>query len=287
MYRYGKSSNMAALRTGSALSDDQIARFAPSIFAEDKAPDRSQRYAFINTRTVLDGLRHEGFQPVEVRQTRTRKQGKEYFTKHMIRFQHPDLSARADGDHPEIALLNSHDGTSSYQLLSGWFRFICSNGLICGQVQNDIRIKHSGNVVDNVIEGAFRVVDELQEVDGQIGEMKSIPVNRQERLLLANAAADLRWGDERHPVEAESLVVPRRFEDCKDDLWTAFNTVQENIVKGGIAGRTANGRNTHTRAVTGVNEDVRLNRGLWKLAEVFSGLKNGTIDADELQAQLA
>lgn len=284
MYRYGKSSNMAALRTGSALSDDQIARFAPSIFAEDKAPDRSQRYAFINTRTVLDGLRREGFQPVEVRQTRTRKAGREYFTKHMVRLQHPDLQ-RA-GDNPEVVLLNSHDGTSSYQLLSGWFRFVCSNGLICGEVQNDIRIKHAGNVVDNVIEGAFRVVDDLKGVDEQIEQMKAIPVSRDERLLLANAAADLRWGENHHPASQEALALPRRFEDRRDDLWTAFNVVQENLVKGGVVGRTATNRRATTRAVSGVNEDVRLNRGLWRLAEAFAGLKTGTIDAQELHAAL-
>lgn len=33
---------------------------------------------------------------------------------------------------PEIILLNSHDGTSSYQMLPGLFRAVCQNGLgIC------------------------------------------------------------------------------------------------------------------------------------------------------------
>ncbi|ECW9177538.1 DUF945 domain-containing protein, partial [Salmonella enterica subsp. enterica serovar Enteritidis] len=29
-------------------------------------------------------------------------------------------------------LLNSHDGSSSYQMVPGLFRFICTNGLVCG-----------------------------------------------------------------------------------------------------------------------------------------------------------
>ncbi|EBA7968526.1 DUF945 domain-containing protein, partial [Salmonella enterica] len=33
---------------------------------------------------------------------------------------------------PEIILLNSHDGSSSYQMVPGLFRFICTNGLVCG-----------------------------------------------------------------------------------------------------------------------------------------------------------
>ncbi|EEF6566847.1 DUF945 domain-containing protein, partial [Salmonella enterica] len=32
----------------------------------------------------------------------------------------------------EIILLNSHDGSSSYQMVPGLFRFICTNGLVCG-----------------------------------------------------------------------------------------------------------------------------------------------------------
>ena len=39
-----------------------------------------------------------------------------------------------NGQHvPEIILLNSHDGTSSYQMLPGYFRFVCQNGCVCGQ----------------------------------------------------------------------------------------------------------------------------------------------------------
>ncbi|ENC93594.1 hypothetical protein ECP03018678_3198 [Escherichia coli P0301867.8] len=36
-----------------------------------------------------------------------------------------------NGEHvPEIILLNSHDGTSSYQMLPGYFRFVCQNGCV-------------------------------------------------------------------------------------------------------------------------------------------------------------
>jgi uncharacterized protein DUF932 len=32
-----------------------------------------------------------------------------------------------------LILLNSHDGTSSYQLMSGVFRIVCRNGLIVSE----------------------------------------------------------------------------------------------------------------------------------------------------------
>jgi hypothetical protein len=42
----------------------------------------------------------------------------------------------------EIILINSHDGASSYQMLAGMFRFVCCNGLVVGEVVEDIRIPH-------------------------------------------------------------------------------------------------------------------------------------------------
>jgi len=58
------------------------------------------------------------------------------------------------------------------------------------------------------------------------------------------------------------------------DLWTTFNTVQENLIRGGLRGRTAKGNRTSTRAVKGVSENVRLNKALWTLAEKMAQLKH-------------
>ena len=43
----------------------------------------------------------------------------------------------------ELILLNSHDGTSSYQLMSGVFRTVCRNGLIVSEGEAQmIRVPH-------------------------------------------------------------------------------------------------------------------------------------------------
>lgn len=43
--------------------------------------------------------------------------------------------------------------------------------------------------------------------------------------------------------------------------------IQENLIKGGLYGRNAAGKRTHTRAVKGIDGDVKLNRALWVMAE--------------------
>lgn len=271
MYRFSSSSNQASFRSESALSNDQIARYAPSVLASEAHESRGDRYAFIPTIDVIDGLRRNGFQPYEVRQTRVRDQSKREHTKHMVRLRHPDARG-TNAEVPEIILINSHDGTSSYQLLSGFFRFVCSNGLIAGDVQNDIRVRHSGRVVDDVIEGATRVLDNLELANNSIETFKSITLQPEEQLVFASSALQLRW-DDKAPITPERALQARRWDDKKTDLWTTFNRVQENLLKGGVSGRGATGRRTTTRAVGGVNENVKLNRALWSLADGLAQLK--------------
>ncbi len=283
MYRYGTSSNQSAFRSNEPLTDEQIARYAPSVLATEAHESRGERYAFIPTIEVLNGLRAEGFQPFEVRQTRCRDAGKREHTKHLVRLRHPDAIS-TQGETPEIVLLNSHDGTSSYQLLAGFFRFVCSNGLIAGDVCNDIRVRHSGNVVGDVIEGSFRVLDNVKQISDRIETYRAITLDDNEQLAFAEAAQQLRWGDSAPLHEAGQVIRPRRFEDRQNNLWSVFNRAQENLIKGGLSGRSASGRRTRTREVGGVTENVKLNRALWTLADHLAKFKTGELPLEQLAA---
>lgn len=281
MYRYSSSSNQFSFRSDTPLSNDQIARYAPSVLATEAHETRGERYAFIPTVEVLDGLRKEGFQPFEVRQTKCRDVGKREFTRHMVRLRHAD-TITARGETPEIVLLNSHDGTSSYQLLAGIFRMVCSNGLIAGDVCNDIRIRHTGNVIGDVIEGSYRVLENIKLVSDRIDQYRSVELGVDEQQAFARDVEQLRWGQNSALYHPEQLLYPRRFEDRKNDLWTVFNRAQENLIKGGLYGRSASGRRTRTREVGGVNENVKLNRALWTLADRLAQFKLGEVTDVEL-----
>ena len=160
MYQYSRSANQSTYRSNHPMSNELIAQYAPSVLATEAHHTRGDRYTFIPTIEVIDGLRANGFEPYEVRQTRVRNADRREHTKHMVRLRHPDAIG-TQSEVPELILLNSHDGTSSYQLLSGFFRFVCSNGLIAGDVTNDIRIRHSGNVVDDVLDDLIAALDHV------------------------------------------------------------------------------------------------------------------------------
>lgn len=144
------------IRRDRPLTHEELMHYVPGIFGEDKHTSRSQNYTYIPTITVLESLQREGFQPFFACQTRVRDPGRRGYTKHMLRLRR---AGEINGEHvPEIILLNSHDGTSSYQMLPGYFRFVCQNGCVCGQSLGEVRVPHRGNVVDRVIEGAYEVV---------------------------------------------------------------------------------------------------------------------------------
>jgi hypothetical protein len=266
--------NSVQFRASSPLSDEQIARIAPSVFAAEKHGSRSERYSYIPTIDVINGLRREGFQPFMVAQGRTRVPGKAEFTKHMLRLRHADQINGTEAN--EIILINSHDGTSSYQMLAGSFRFVCCNGLVCGDTLQDIRIKHSGNITDNVVSSAFEVLDGFNLIREVTDEMKSITLSRVEQTILAESALLLKYDDVEEataPINASQLLQTRRLEDRDPSLWTTFNKVQENAIRGGLQGVSANGRRTRTREVQAIDTNVKLNRALWNLAERMAQLK--------------
>ncbi|PXV59744.1 protein of unknown function [Dyella jiangningensis] len=261
------------LRSNHPLSDDQIRTVAPSIFAENPHESRSQRYSYIPTAAVLTELRKEGFQPFMVCQTRVRHEDRREFTKHMLRLRHASQINGAEAN--EIILLNSHDGSSSYQMLAGMFRFVCQNGLVCGDTVADVRVPHKGNVTDHVIEGAFEVLHGFGQVQDSRDSMRAITLDEGEAEIFARSALTLKYDDSGKalPITENQILRPRRFDDNRPDLWSVFNRVQENLVKGGLSGRAANGRQQSTRPVQGIDQNVRLNRALWLLADGLRQLK--------------
>lgn len=272
------SSLPTMLRSRVPLTDEQIMHVAPSVFAEQPHESRGERYAYIPTSRVVQGLRNEGFLPMAVGQSRTRIPGKRDFTKHMLRFRHRDsVDQIVEQEVPEIVLLNSHDGTSSYQLMGGIFRLICSNGMIVGDTTSEVRVRHSGNILDNVIEGSYEVINDIQRVIPVIDDWKKIHLTYEQRKAYAEAALGLRWdadeaGNVQAPVSATSLLNVRRYDDRKDDLWTTFNVTQENLIRGGLRGEGSTGKRMTTRAVASVTENVKLNRALWSLTSKMAEL---------------
>lgn len=263
------------------MTDDMLRRAAPSIFATEKHISRSQRYAYIPTFEIVTAMRNEGFAPVLAKQSRTRIEGKAPFTKHMIRFQRLDApSVRSLGDVvASLCLVNSHDGTSAYQLMSALDRLVCLNGLTIKLAEmDDVRIHHSGDVVGKVIEGSYRVIETSAKVTERALEWNGINLTDGEIGAFARSAARLRF-DSESAVNPMQLVAPRRQADVAPTLWNVFNRAQEALLKGGQRHYSATGRRQTVRPVNSIDKDVGLNQALWTLGEEMAKLKAGVASA--------
>ncbi|HBA8000010.1 TPA: DUF945 domain-containing protein, partial [Escherichia coli] len=213
--RFGYTANQ--IRRDRPLTHEELMHHVPGIFGEEKHTSRSQNYTYIPTITVLESLQREGFQPFFACQTRVRDPGRRGYTKHMLRLRR---AGEINGEHvPEIILLNSHDGTSSYQMLPGYFRFVCQNGCVCGQSLGEVRVPHRGDVVEKVIEGAYEVVGVFDRIEEKRDAMQSLVLPPPARQALAQAALTYRYGDEHQPVTTADILTPRRREDYGKDLW--------------------------------------------------------------------
>lgn len=270
------NSNMAV------LSNDQIRQIAPSAFAEQPHHSRSERYAFIPTSRVIDAMRDNGFLPVRAMQSRTRVADKIGYTKHMITFRRArDVAVRALGDtSAEIVLVNSHGGESAYNLMGGLFRLACLNGMVVKMADVEaLKVPHSGNVVDRVIEGSFRVIDTSTRALDVAQQWAGITLSHSEQHAFGEAAARLRW-DEAHRVNAGMVTRVRRDEDSGADLWRTFNRAQETLIRGGIRVETRNPetyrlRRGTARPVNSIDGNVGLNQALWTLATEMAKIKGG------------
>lgn len=259
------------IRKNRPLTDDELRLHVPSIFSEDKHESRSDRYTWIPTINLLDRLRGEGFEPFFACQQRVRDEGRTGHAKHMLRLRRHNEISRDEVS--EIILLNSHDGSSSYQMIPGQFRFVCANGMVCGETFGEIRVPHKGDVVGQVIEGAYEVVKRFEAVEESREEMKRIPLNEAERRAIAETVLDYRYEGQHVPVSPDMLLRSNRPEDDKNDLWTVYQRTQENVIRGGQPGRNAKGGRARTRAINSIDGDLKTNRFLWSLAEKMKELK--------------
>ncbi len=264
------------------LNFETLRHHVPSIFTSESAEGTSDKYKLISTIDVVNGLIKEGFMPVAATQSRTRTPHKRFYTKHMLRFRHRDTIATLGGLFPEIVLINSHDGLSSYKLMAGVYRLVCSNGLVVGDNFKEVRVRHQGDVVGNVIEGTYEVIKEANRALSHADSMGGIELSNAEKTIFAEAVHQIRFdGDEsiiKDAIKPEQFLRARRSAEVgKNDLFSLMNVAQENMIRGGLRGISRDEvgklKRVTTRHIKSIDQNNSLNRAIWTLAEKMKELK--------------
>ena len=257
-------SHSSAFQT--VLSPETLRVQAPAVFAPGAHERMSAAYTFISSAQVLGALNLAGFMAVEARQSARAKNPQH--ARHLIRLRRRYETIQLRDSIPEILFLNSHDGTSAYQLRVGLFRVACTNGLVVSMGVFPVwRVMHRGDVVQDVVCAALRISERFETLATSVERMERTILSEGDRLELAHQALSLRFpNDLPGAMDPAQVLVPRRSLDVGTDLWRTFNVIQENVLRGGLARRSPANRLTRTRGIRAIREDVRLNCALWEMA---------------------
>lgn len=253
------------------LTRHDLTNQLPSALAESHDGRRSNRYTFVPTTEIVDSMEANGWGVVRARGPKSRTELSRGFGLHQLEFQDRNAVAFSDprvsskAIFPRIHIINSHNGTSRFEVLAGLYAMVCANGLMvsAGSV-GEFSVRHNSSFN---AEEAHRIIGQFRERMASLSESIEvwgrINMDSEQQRAFATAAARIRWNkpDDIMP-DADTLLQRRRTEDNGSNLWTVFNVVQENVIGGGFkrSRRVA-------RPISQLRESNRINAELWDLAQ--------------------
>lgn len=256
------------------LSSNEIPYVLPQHLNHQKFAGRTEKYSLFESDTIIAALAREGLVVRDAfsQKARSANAGGTEVRRHCYRLCREEDFGKGT-DIPEVVLVNSHNGACSLRAYTGYFRMVCSNGLIAGG-KEALRIRHMGHTMDEVLHSIVKVADNFGNLYGALDSFRTRMLTGEEAREFAVRANDLRTEIGLRAVgDLNALLTPRRAEDNGNSLWQVYNVVQENIMKGGIplAYDGTEKRKRMTRALTNIPQNIAVNEGLWRIAEDFVG----------------
>lgn len=245
-------------------ANEMMAR-CPALFATTAHPKMSERYSFTNTYDIVLMMHNRGYRVTSV------SGGEQKFGKVMVRMRNTNYFDGAMPFAPEVLVLDSHDGSRRLKAMLGAIKFACMNGVIAGDfIYARSYLHYSRDLMSQIRLDMEDIDQHTDKLIQRIAKMREHKTTLAERMLLADTAVKQRYGEDRDGAFVadvrQKMLNVRREEDNDNDLFTAMNVVQENILRGG-GYYTVNNRVQHMRPITQVDRNVHINQALWQCAE--------------------
>jgi hypothetical protein len=253
---------------------DEAMKRVPAIGATGPSEKVSDRYQFISTRDILERVQEDGW-----RITGATAQSRSPYAQHRVTLVHESdvhklqtkdlVESTKDEGIARIELFNSHNLTKRLLLAMGYFRFVCSNGLVVASGPAEtIRLKHrfSDDRLSEITERVSDLSQRFPVINQTIEHFKSRELSESEQVSFAEYAIKGRFNYRPAMPKrfrdigrtTEKLLQHRRPEDEGNSTWQVFNRIQENLI---------NGIEGFSRPIKGYSDNVRVNQLLWKGAE--------------------
>lgn len=253
---------------------EELKEIAPSIFTKKGSDNTSSKYTHIPTDTVIKDLQLLGWNVVDAKEVKARKQVG--YQKHLVVFRNNDVVINGkDGDtvYPQILLTNSHDGKNSFSFQAGLFRMICENGLVIATKQfENYKIRHMGYDFET-LQGVIKdMISKLDLTVESMNKMKETELTEEQTLDFAKQLLETRVAGSKNKFGDEAIadiLTPQRKQDKGNGLWEVFNRVQENIVEGNFQYLTPGGKLRQARPIKNFRQDMNINAKMYEQALTF------------------
>jgi hypothetical protein len=254
---------------------EELREIAPSIFTKKGSDNTSSKYSHIPTDTVIKDLELLGWNVVDAKEVKARKQVG--YQKHLVVFRNPDVVINGkDGDtvYPQILLTNSHDGKNSFSFQAGLFRMICENGLVIATKQFEaMKIRHMGYDFETLQGVIKNMISNLDLTVESMNKMKETELTEEQTFKFAKQLLETRVAGSKNKFGDEAIadiLTPQRKEDKGNGLWEVFNRVQENIVEGNFQYLTPSGKLRQARPIKNFRQDMNINAKMYEQALTFA-----------------
>ena len=254
---------------------EELKETTPSIFTKKGSANTSSKYTHIPTDTVIKDLELLGWNVVDAKEVKARKNVG--YQKHLVVFRNNDVVINGkDGDtvYPQILLTNSHDGKNSFSFQAGLFRMICENGLVIATEEfESYKIRHMGynfETLQGVIKDMIANLDLTVE---SMNKMKATELTEEQTLDFAKQLLETRVAGSKNKFGDEAIadiLTPQRKQDKGNGLWEVFNRVQENIVEGNFQYLTPGGKLRQARPIKNFRQDMNINAKMYEQALTFA-----------------
>ena len=226
----------------------------------------TDRYMFLDTRRVINDMQDLGYEATGFRRAKGRTVNQAYGL-HEVEFINPEHRALSRHEVPRVLFMNSYDGTRRARFAAGLIRFACLNGMITGDLTANLTFTHIGDYEDALMAQMKSIAEETSVTFSKIEAYRDAHLDRQILLEMAQEALDIRYPARELNIAPESLLMPRRQEDLSTDLYTTWNVLQENVLRGGVPGLNTKEKVLLSRPVNRIEKSNRINSELWGLLE--------------------
>ncbi|MGJ0378393.1 DUF932 domain-containing protein, partial [Aliarcobacter cryaerophilus] len=230
------------------------------------------------TYKLLDTFRDAGYYPIMASESKVRDEENQGYQKHIIQFRSLEnlLRPNAKDEYEDIVLTNSHNRTSSFIVDLAIFRIVCSNMLVVPSKSFvHASIVHVGFTNEKVKNAINEVTSYMPKIKEEVAKFKSIYLTPSEEQMLANAAIDIRFDTGTHYIKADELLKVNYEEDYVPTLWSAYNRIQEAMIRGGVKMKNLITNKTFTsKAINGIDATIKFNKELFEAVEQVALLKS-------------